>query len=89
MNHLLDSFKDKGEKYLDIIYRKKAVLTQYAMIYCCKDHDKQSFHYLLSELKSIDRKYLSDLGHSYWGFSRLKENYYALSFMILLKNRYI
>ena len=64
MNRLLDSFKDKGDNYLDVIYRKKAVLVQDAMIYCCKDHDIRTFKYLKSELDSINKKYLSVLGNA-------------------------
>lgn len=64
MNCLLRSFKNKGQTYLDIIYRKKAILVQDAMIYCCKDRDEESFKILVLELKSIDQKYLSALGNT-------------------------
>ena len=85
MNRLLDSFKDKGKDYLDVIYRKKAILVQDAMIYCCKDHDKNTFNYLKSELDSINRKYLSVLGNANPISMLLKKNYYALSLLIMAK----
>ena len=86
MNHLLDSFKDKGEAYLDVIYRKKAILVQDAMIYCCKDHDKRTFNYLKSELDSINKKYLSVLGNANPLSLILKKNYYAFRFLLWRKN---
>lgn len=85
MNCLLESFKDKGQTYLDVIYRKKAILVQDAMIYSCKDRDKESFQYLLSELKSIDDRYLSELGNTNLIVSVLKRNYYSLLFMLWMK----
>lgn len=85
MNCLLDSFKDKGETYLDVIYRKKAILVQDALIYCCKDRDKDSFSILVQELKSIDKKYLSLLGNSNPLVYNLKMNYYTLSVILYLK----
>ena len=85
MNCLLESFKDKGQTYLDVIYRKKAILVQDAMIYSCKDRDKESFQYLLSELKSIDDRYLSELGNTHLIVSVLKRNYYSLLFMLWMK----
>lgn len=85
MNCLLDSFKDKGDLYLDVIYRKKAILVQDAMIYCCKDHDKGAFYYLKSELDSINKKYLSVLGNANHISMILKKNYYALSLLIMAK----
>ena len=86
MNRLLDSFKDKGEMYLDTIYREKAILIQDAMIYCCKDRDKSSFRYLRSELDSMDDQYLSVLGNANPFVMMLKKNYYTLSLLIILKN---
>lgn len=83
MDCLLDSFKDKGDEYLDVINRKKAVLVQDAMIYCCKDSDKMTFNHLRSKLDSMDKKYLSVFGNPI--VLRLKRNYYALS--LLLKFR--
>lgn len=85
MNCLLESFKDKGQTFLDVIYRKKAILVQDAMIYSCKDRDKESFQYLLSELKSIDDRYLSELGNTNLIVSVLKRNYYSLLFMLWMK----
>jgi hypothetical protein len=85
MNCLLDSFKDKGQTYLDVIYRKKAILAQDALIYCCKDRDKKSFNNIASELKSIDPKYLSVLGNSNPFVCRMKTNYYTLSVILNLK----
>lgn len=85
MNCLLDSFKDKGETYLDVIYRKKAILVQDAMIFCCKDHDKRTFNYLKSELDSINKKYLSVLGNTNLIANQLKRNYYMLSFILFIK----
>lgn len=86
MNCLLESFKDKGQAYLDVIYRKKAILVQDAMIYCCKDRDKEYFKYLVLELKSIDQKYLSVLGDHNPLILSMKKNYYMLS-LILYINR--
>ena len=86
MNRLLESFKDKGNTYLDVIYRKKAVLTQDAMIYCCKDRDRNSYNDMLTELKSIDDKYLSLLGNTNPIIMMLKKNYYTLSLLIMLRN---
>ena len=85
MNCLLDSFKDKGQTYLDVIYRKKAILAQDALIYCCKDRDRKSFKIIASELKSIDQKYLSVLGNSNSLIYRMKMNYYTLSFILYIK----
>ena len=85
MNCLLDSFKDKGETYLDVIYRKKATLVQDAMIFSCKDRDKQSFNYLLSELKSINPKYLLVLGNTNIIVSVLKRNYFSLLLILWAK----
>ena len=87
MNHLLDSFEDKGETYLDVIYRKKATLVQDAMIYSCKDHDKRTFDYLKSELDSINKKYLSVLGNANPISRILKKNYYALSLLIMAREK--
>ncbi|MBQ7421456.1 MAG: glycosyltransferase [Alloprevotella sp.] len=86
MNRLLDSFKDKGDTYLSAIYREKAILTQDAMIYACRDRDKTSFHEMLSEQKSIDPKYLSALGKSNPVVSALKRNYYALLSLLWMKD---
>lgn len=86
MNCLLESFKDKGQTYLDVIYRKKAILVQDAMIYCCKDRDKSSFRYLRRELDSIDDQCLSVLGDANPFVMILKKNYYTLSLLIMLKN---
>ena len=86
MNHLLDSFKDKGETYLDTIYREKAILVQDAMIYCCKDRDRKSFNYMLSELKSIDSHYFSVLGNTNPLVSVLKRNYFSMLFLLWLKD---
>lgn len=88
MNCLLDSFKDKGQTYLDVIYRKKAILAQDALIYCCKDRDKDSFNIIAQELKSIDKKYLSVLGNSNPLVYRMKMNYYMLS-VVLYFNKQI
>lgn len=82
MNCLLNSFKDKGQTYLDVIYRKKAILVQDALIYCCKDRDKKSFKTLLQDLKSIDQKHLSVLGNSNPLVYRMKMNYYTLSVIL-------
>ena len=82
MNCLLRSFKNKGQTYLDIIYRKKAILVQDAMIYCCKDRDEESFKILVLELKSIDQKYLSALGNTNPLVLRMKKNYYMLSVIL-------
>ena len=82
MNCLLNSFKDKGQTYLDVIYRKKAILAQDALIYCCKDRDKDSFNIIAQELKSIDKKYLSVLGNSNPLVYRMKMNYYTLSVIL-------
>lgn len=87
MNCLLESFKDKGQTYLDVIYRKKAILVQDAMIYCCKDRDKRSFRYLRRELDSIDDQYLLGLGNTNPFVRMLKKNYYTLSLLMLLKNK--
>ena len=86
MNCLLESFKDKGQTYLDVIYRKKAILVQDAMIYCCKDRDKKSFQDMLSELKSIDSHYLSVLGNMNLIVSALKRNYFSLLFLLWVKD---
>ena len=86
MNCLLESFKDKGQTYLDVIYRKKAILVQDAMIYCCKDKDKKSFRYLRRELDSMDDQYLLGLGNTNPFVRMLKKNYYTLSLLIMLKN---
>ncbi len=85
MNCLLESFKDKGQTFLDVIYRKKAILVQDAMIYCCKDKDKKSFYYMLSELNSIEEKYLSVLGNTKFFVLKLKRNYYTLFFILFIK----
>lgn len=82
MNCLLRSFKNKGQTYLDIIYRKKAILVQDAMIYCCKDRDEEFFKILVLELKSIDQKYLSALGNTNPLVLRMKKNYYMLSVIL-------
>lgn len=87
MNCLLESFKDKGQTYLDVIYRKKAILVQDAMIYCCRDRDKRSFRYLRRELDSIDDQYLLGLGNTNPFVRMLKKNYYTLSLLMLLKNK--
>lgn len=86
MNCLLESFMDKGQTYLDVIYRKKAILVQDAMIYCCKDGDKLRFEEMKKELNSIDDKYLSVLGDANPFVMILKKNYYTLSLLIMLKN---
>ena len=83
MNCLLESFKDKGQTYLHVIYHKKAILVQDAMIYCCKD--KKPFYYMLSELNSIDEKYLSVLGNTNFFVLKLKRNYYTLFFILFIK----
>ena len=87
MNCLLESFKDKGQVYLDVIYRKKAILVQDAMIYCCRDHDKRSFDNMLLEMDSIDCKYRDSLGATNPLLSILKRNYYVLCLILLLKNK--
>lgn len=87
MNILLALFKDKGNAFLDVIFRKKAILTQDAMIYSCKDHDKKSFDYLCLELNSIDRKYLSVLGNTNPIIMFLKKNYYTLLVLLFFKER--
>lgn len=74
MNCLLESFKDKGDTYLDVIYRKKAVLVQDAMIYCCKDRDKKSFIFLRDELDSIDDRYFAVLRQPNPVIRMLKKN---------------
>ena len=86
MNRLLDSFENKGQSYLDVIYRKKAALVQDAMIFCCRDRDKRSFYNILPELESIDSKYLTGLGNSNHIVSALKRNYYTLSFLLWIKD---
>lgn len=86
MNCLLESFKDNGQTYLDVIYRKKAILVQDAMIYCCKDRDEKSFNYMLSELKSIDSQYLSVLGNTNPLVSILKRNYFIMLLLLWLKD---
>ena len=86
MNHLIDSFKDKGDNYLDVIYRKKAILAQDAMIFCCKDRDKNSFHRMRHELDSIDSRYMSVLGNTNLIISALKRNYYSLLFLLWIKD---
>lgn len=86
MNHLLDSFKDKGEMYIDTIYREKAILIQDAMIYSCKDRDKKIFYEMLYELKSIDSRYLSVLGNPNPIVSSLKRNYYSLLILLWVKD---
>lgn len=86
MNCLLESFKDKGQVYLDVIYRKKAILVQDAMIYCCRDHDKRSFEWMKTEMKSVQRKYLSVLGHQNLIISMLKFNYFGLSLLLLMND---
>ena len=58
---------------------------QDALIYCCKDRDKDSFSILVQELKSIDKKYLSLLGNSNPLVYNLKMNYYTLSVILYLK----
>ena len=87
MNCLLDSFKDKGETYLDVIYRKKAILVQDAMVYSCKDRDKKTFRYLRDELDSIDDRYLAAFGRPDPVVGMLKKNYYTLSIFIMLKRQ--
>ena len=86
MNCLLESFKDKGQTFLDVIYRKKAILVQDAMIYCCKDRDEKSYNYMLSELNSIDSHYLSVLGNKNPIVAVLKRNYYSMLFLLWLKD---
>lgn len=85
MNCLLSSFTDKGKIYLDVIYRKKAVLVQDAMIYCCKDRDKKSFYQMLGELKAIDAQYLSVLGNTNYIVAILKRNYYSLLLLLWMR----
>ncbi len=85
MNHLVNAFKDKGETYLDVIYRKKAILTQDAMIYCCRDRDRKSFYYLRSELESLDKKYLSALGYTNPIIIWLKRHYFTMRFVLWVK----
>lgn len=87
MNRLLDSFQDKGETYLSVIYRKKAVLVQDAMIYCCKDRDKKTFRYLRRELDSIDDRYLTAIGGTNPVVRMLKKRYYSLLFLLCLRNK--
>ena len=86
MNRLLDSFKDKGDTYLSAIYREKAILTQDAMIYACRDRDKDSFRKMLSEQKSIDSKYLSVLGKTNPVVSALKRNYHSLLLLLWVRD---
>lgn len=86
MNCLLESFKDKGQVYLDVIYKKKAVLVQDAMIYCCMDHDRNSFQYLLSEKRKINDKYIQCLGNNNYIVSKLKDNYWGMSLMLFVKD---
>ena len=86
MNCLLESFRDKGQTYLDVIYRKKAILVQDAMIYCCKDGDKLRFDEMKKELNSIDDKYLAVLGDTNPILSLLKRNYYSMLFFLWIKN---
>ena len=86
MNHLLNSFKDKGEAYLEVIYRKKAILVQDAMIYSCRDRDKKSFKCLQLELDSIGAQYLSVLGNTNPIVSSLKRNYYSLLILLWVKD---
>lgn len=85
MNSLLESFKDKGDVYSDVIFRKKAVFVQDALIYSCLDRDKSSFQDMLSELKSINQVYLSVLGNNNIFIKALKRNYYTLSFLLYIK----
>lgn len=79
MNCLLESFKDKGQAYLDVIYRKKAILVQDAMIYSCRDKDKYSFEIMKEELDSIEDKYYSVLGSSRTIVRMIKRNYGMMS----------
>ena len=87
MNCLLDSFRDKGETYVSVIYRKKAILVQDAMIYCCKDRDKKTFRALRRELDSIDDRYLTALGGTNPVVRMLKKGYYSLWLLLCLRNK--
>ncbi len=87
MNCLLDSFQDKGETYVSVIYRKKAILVQDAMIYCCKDRDKKTFRALRRELDSIDDRYLTALGGTNPVVRMLKKGYYSLWLLLCLRNK--
>ena len=82
MNCLLDSFKDKGQTYLDVIYRKKAILVQDALIYCCKDNDKVNFNVLSKEFKQIPSKYLNGIGKKNKIQTYLKNNFYTLKIIL-------
>ncbi len=84
MNRLLESFKDKGDGYMDLIYRKKAVFVQDAMIYCCLDRDKKSFQDMLFELQSINKLYLLQTNNNLV-IAAMKRNYYMLSFLLFVK----
>ena len=84
MNRLLESFKDKGDGYMDLIYRKKAVFVQDAMIYCCLDRDKKSFQDMLFELQSINKLYLLQTNNNLF-IAAMKRNYYMLSFLLFVK----
>lgn len=87
MNCLLDSFKDKGQIYLDVIYRKKAILVQDALIYCCKDRDKTNFNLMSKEFRQIPTKYLNGIGKNNRLQMLLKSNYYVLKFILKMSKQ--
>lgn len=87
MNCLLDAFKDKGQTYLDVIYRKKAILTQDALIYCCKDRDKTNFNLMSKEFRQIPTKYLNGIGKNNRLQMLLKSNYYVLKFILKMSKQ--
>lgn len=82
INHLIEIFSNKEIIYLDILYNKKAVLVQDAMIYCCKDKDKENFKEMVYELNKIPKKNIKVIGKSNTFFMLLKKNYYC--FKVLL-----
>lgn len=87
MNCLLDAFKDKGQTYLDVIYRKKAILVQDALIYCCKDNDKTNFNLMSKEFRQIPTKYLNGIGKNNRLQMLLKSNYYVLKFILKMSKQ--
>ena len=87
MNCLLESFKDKGQAYLDVIYRKKAILVQDALIYCCKDRDKTNFNLMSKEFRQIPTKYLNGIGKNNRLQMLLKSNYYVLKFILKMSKQ--
>ena len=89
MNCLLESFKNKGLVYLDVILRKKTVLVQDAMINCCRDKDKYSFEIMNKELDSIEDKYYYVLGSSETIVRRIKRNSCMMSvFLFFLQTSF-